>query len=116
MWTYPAGGNVVEISPAVANGVVYVSSAEWSGTMYALNASTGALLWNYSTGYYVESSPAVVDGMVYIGDANGNLYAFGLPKDYESGKFSPPERPDPARLTPDWSLQPNKVVTPPLKK
>ncbi len=75
---------------------------------YALNASTGALLWKYRTGGpEVESSPAVVNGMLYIGSDDGNLYAFGLPNQQMSEKFSPPERPDPARLTPDWSLQPN---------
>ena len=35
-------------SPAVANGVVYVGS--YDGNVYALNASTGALLWSYTTG------------------------------------------------------------------
>ncbi len=35
-------------SPAVANGVVYVGSR--NSNVYALNASTGALLWSYTTG------------------------------------------------------------------
>lgn len=38
-WSYTTGGNV-GTSPAVANGVVYVGSAD--GNVYALNASTGA--------------------------------------------------------------------------
>ena len=36
--------------------------------MYALNASTGALLWKLpTTGQYVDSSPAVANGVVYVG-------------------------------------------------
>jgi outer membrane protein assembly factor BamB len=44
LWSY-ATGNGVNSSPAVVNGVVYVSS--YDGNVYALNASTGALLWSY---------------------------------------------------------------------
>ena len=79
--------------------------------VYALDASTGALLWKYTTGARIYSSPAVVNGMVYIGSEDADFYAFGLPNQQMSEKFSPPQRPDPARLTPDWSLQPSQVVT-----
>ena len=46
-WSYTTG-NYVESSPAVVNGVVYVGS--WDHNVYALNASTGAKLWSYTTG------------------------------------------------------------------
>jgi outer membrane protein assembly factor BamB len=60
-------------SPAVANGVVY----DGSGTsVYALNAGTGALIWQYSTGSQVHSSPAVAYGIVYVGlYDDSNVYA-----------------------------------------
>ena len=50
-------------SPAVVNGVVYAGS---SGVT-ALEASTGALLWYYSTGAGT-ASPAVSNGVVYVTD------------------------------------------------
>ncbi len=108
-------GSAVPSSPAVANGVVYVASLD--GNLYALNASTGALLWKYKVGANGGSSPAVANGVVYVGSADYdyNVYAFHLPDQQMSEKFSPPERPDPARLTPNWSLQPNTVVTPSKK-
>jgi outer membrane protein assembly factor BamB len=112
LWKFPTGDDI-DGSPGVANGVVYVGS--YDDNVYALNANTGALLWKYTTGGLVASSPAVVNGMLYIGSGDGNLYAFGLPSEQMSEKFSPPERPDPARLTPDWNLQPNTVVTPAKK-
>jgi outer membrane protein assembly factor BamB len=67
----------VESSPAVANGVVYVGSSD--DKVYALNASTGALLSSYTTGSSVYSSPAVANGVVYIGSLDKKVYAFALP-------------------------------------
>jgi outer membrane protein assembly factor BamB len=40
--------------------------------VYALNASSGALLWStLETQFLSASSPAVANGMVYIGSDNG---------------------------------------------
>ena len=55
------------------DGVVYVGSN--NGNVYALNASTGALLWSYATGAYVSSSPAVANRVVYVGSADNSVYA-----------------------------------------
>ena len=66
-------GNYVDSSPAVANGVVYVGSDDRN--VYALNASTGAKLWSYTTGDIVYSSPAVANGVVYVGSYDDNVYA-----------------------------------------
>jgi outer membrane protein assembly factor BamB len=60
-------------SPAVANGVVYIGS--YDGNLYALNATTGAKVWNYPAGSWVYSSPAVANGVVYVGSGDGNVYA-----------------------------------------
>jgi outer membrane protein assembly factor BamB len=40
-----------------------------------LNASTGALVWNYTTGSEVKSSPAVAGGIVYVGSDDWVVYA-----------------------------------------
>ena len=50
-------------------------SAAGDGNVHALNASTGAMLWSYTTGSTIESSPAVANGVVYIGSDDGNVYA-----------------------------------------
>jgi PGF-CTERM protein len=55
--------------------VVYVGSEDYN--VYALNATTGAKLWNYTTGGGVFSSPAVANGTVYVGGVDGNVYAIG---------------------------------------
>ena len=71
-WSFTAG-NVVESSPAVANGVIYVGA--FDSKVYALNASTGAKVWSYLTGGAVFSSPAVANGVVYVGSNDKNVYA-----------------------------------------
>jgi glucose dehydrogenase len=56
-WSFTTG-NVVYSSPAVVNEVLYIGSAD--SKIYALNASTGALVWSYTTGGNgVVSAPAV---------------------------------------------------------
>ena len=68
-------GNNLESSPAVVNGVVYVGS-DSNGSVYALNASTGAQLWSFATGADLLASPAVANGVVYVEQYDGsNLYA-----------------------------------------
>jgi len=58
-----------------ANGVVYFGSWSTDNSVYALNASTGALLWKYKTGLNVKSSPTVTNGVVYVGSDDNNVYA-----------------------------------------
>ena len=72
-WSYLTGG-IVDSSPAVADGVVYVGSQDH--TLYALDARTGKRLWSYATGSSIVSSPTVADGAVYVGSNDHNLYAF----------------------------------------
>jgi outer membrane protein assembly factor BamB len=58
-------------SPAVANGIVYIGAND--GNLYALNATTGAVLWSFQTeGGPVVSAPAFANGMVYVGSINNN--------------------------------------------
>jgi outer membrane protein assembly factor BamB len=59
VWTYKLASGVVETSPAVFAGVVYFGST--TGTIYALNASTGVLLCSFSTGAPILASPVVVN-------------------------------------------------------
>ena len=112
LWT---SASLYPTSLAVANGVVYVGSYH-SQAAYALNATTGELLWNYAIGRAISGSLAVVNGAVYIADDSNKLYAFTLPNQHMAEKFSPRQRPDPARLTPNWFLQPSSQVTPPFEK
>lgn len=70
-WSYATGG-VVQSSPVVVNGILYVGSDDYN--VYALNATTGALIWKYLTGGAVKSSATVFNNNVFIGSNDGYLY------------------------------------------
>ena len=71
LWRYQFGDDVE--SPTVAGGMAYAGSDD--GYLYALDAVTGDLLWQYETGEWVHSSPMVSDGVVYVSSYDSFLYA-----------------------------------------
>jgi outer membrane protein assembly factor BamB len=73
VWQYTTGGQIPNGSPAVANGIVYLGSGDYS--VYALNAADGSLAWHYSTGSYVVSQPVVANGIVYVASDDNTVYA-----------------------------------------
>ncbi|MEH2379770.1 MAG: PQQ-binding-like beta-propeller repeat protein [Nostoc sp.] len=88
----PAGER--DMAPmTAANGVVYagsMASAADKNNMYALDAKTGRILWNFNSGGSVVAGAAVVDGTVYWGSgytrlpggfkSNNKFYAFTVSK------------------------------------
>ena len=62
-WAYATGGTIDSGSPALANGALYLFSAD--KTLYALNAHTGGTLWTFPTREY-GGSVAIENGMVYF--------------------------------------------------
>jgi outer membrane protein assembly factor BamB len=78
LWSFTTEGAIIS-SPAVAGGMVYVSS--YDGKLYAFDATCRQKcqpLWSFTTGNGIYSSPAVADGVVYVGSDDHKLYAFGL--------------------------------------
>jgi eukaryotic-like serine/threonine-protein kinase len=71
-WKFRTGGRVYS-SPAVADGVVFVGSAD--GNLYAVDAAAGSLKWKFATRGRVVSSPAVEAGIVYFESYDSNFYA-----------------------------------------
>jgi polyvinyl alcohol dehydrogenase (cytochrome) len=93
--TLPGLGTVGvwDLAPVtVANGILYASSMAKEEKdrhqMFALDAKTGKILWEFGAGSSVNSGPAVAKGSVYWGtgysrsgiEGSGNtkLYAFSL--------------------------------------
>jgi len=71
-----------------ANGVVYACTMNAAGTMLAMNAVTGQVLWTFDSGGSCNAGAAISGGVVYWGSGyrafapfstgNNKLYAFGL--------------------------------------
>lgn len=55
------------------DGIVYAPSLD--GSVYALNATTGAILWSYTTHDDIVAAPALDQGLLLITSQDGDLYA-----------------------------------------
>ena len=71
-WKFHTGGYVIS-SPAVADGTIYVGSAD--GNLYALALDSGTQKWKFDAQSRVVSSPAVSNGLVYFSAYDANFYA-----------------------------------------
>src|ERR1700730_1267211 len=82
-WTYQTGGPIAT-SASVVGTTAYVGS--WDGYEYAINTTTGALIWKTNTGITTDpacnpatigitSAAAVVNGVVYVGGGGPYFYA-----------------------------------------
>jgi len=81
LWTTRMSHYISSV-PVVSNGVVYISF-KLNGTLAALNAKTGTLLWTGTVAYGgTDGSPSVANGMVYtaafstVSPYDVTLYAF----------------------------------------
>lgn len=82
-WAYSLGSISGGIAPtyAVIDGVPNVIIGNALGTVYRLNASTGALIHSFSTGGgAINSSPVVANGTVYVASsgASGSILAYDV--------------------------------------
>jgi outer membrane protein assembly factor BamB len=62
-------------APRVAHGLVYFGVG---GSLYALEASTGAVRWQAATGGQGSASPAIASGVVYFSSHTGVISDAGL--------------------------------------
>jgi len=80
LWNFTANGPIFS-SPYIANGTIFVGTSNpLSGsTFYALELSTGIIMWNHTfpPDHTIISSPAVVNGKVFVGISN---YTLPLPQ------------------------------------
>jgi len=56
------------------DGILYVSAMD--GSLAAMRARDGQVLWTAKTNGYCHSSPTIANDLVLVGSADGNLYAF----------------------------------------
>jgi len=72
IWKYFANGiSLEQSSPTVANGIVYIGgwydiSFGTKGNLYAINTTTGNLVWEKLLNTGISSSPCVANGKLYI--------------------------------------------------
>lgn len=72
-WKWYAVPIASRAQPIVVKGILYVGGMD--GTLYARDASTGAPLWNFSTGAPIRHSPAALLDMIIVSSHDGFTYA-----------------------------------------
>jgi outer membrane protein assembly factor BamB len=78
-WNGPKRGEgelfapLVQGSPVVAGGLVYFGSSDQF--VYALDAQTGAIVWDWHEDAAITSEVAVTEGVVYVATSQGNVIA-----------------------------------------
>jgi polyvinyl alcohol dehydrogenase (cytochrome) len=77
-------GSRAEAAVSGANGVIFgCNLAAGAGTMYALDARTGATLWSHDSGGPCNAGPSIAGGMVFWG--SGTFSGFGPKKVFAFG-------------------------------
>ncbi|MBS0393658.1 MAG: PQQ-binding-like beta-propeller repeat protein [Proteobacteria bacterium] len=71
--TVPDAWDVFTSAPTVVDGRVYFGGGD--GNVYAVDAQSGLIQWQFATGEVVHASPAVAQRTVYVGSWNGVFYA-----------------------------------------
>lgn len=76
-WVFTTGDDV-SATPAVANGIVYFP--DYAGNFFAVNAETGALVWQHKVSDwtqvandYARNDPLIYGNMVILGNQAGQL-------------------------------------------
>jgi outer membrane protein assembly factor BamB/Tol biopolymer transport system component len=72
LWQFKTGGPI-SASPVVANGILYIGSAD--GKLYALNAKEWGIKWVFNAGSAIRYSAAVWGGRVYFSTRDNMFYA-----------------------------------------
>jgi polyvinyl alcohol dehydrogenase (cytochrome) len=88
LWTTPDPvGSRSEAPVSAANDVVFGCNLAFGvGTMVAMNAKTGTILWSYNSGGLCNAGASISDGMVFWGNGTfagtgvRKVFAFGLPR------------------------------------
>ena len=88
VWNFSIGYDVcAQASPAYANGLIYTGGAPTNSVMpgyvYALNGTTGAIVWNYMTAGGIFAPPAIVGNSLYVGSYDNKTNAL----DAATGNF-----------------------------
>ena len=75
--------------PTVNQGVIYLSGAGSGGTVYAVNANSGAVIWTKSVANGDKSSPAVTSDGVYVSYSCPNVYKLDPATGVQIWHYSP---------------------------
>ncbi len=79
IWETKIGGDCDISSPTLSGGLLFIGTRDAAnGAYYALNETTGGIIWRYPIGASVTCPPSIVGGTMYCGSDGWNMYAFAF--------------------------------------
>ena len=92
IWLFSRKGESFVGNLAVAHGMVYLGSGRHGsdGSVYALDQSTGKMVWEFSSSAPISSSPSIVGEIVYIGSDDGVVHGLNALTGKEVSRFAIP--------------------------
>lgn len=85
-WRFSAPSDWIDAAPVVSQeGTVFAAS--WDGTLYAVEADSGQLLWQFNTTGPIVSAPAIHRNTVFLTSTDGFLYALNATTGQEIWSF-----------------------------
>ena len=88
-WQFETG-SPIESSPLVVDGLAYVGA--WNGTLYAVDAATGAVRWRFAAAADIKGSAALAVGLVVVADYAGHVYGLDPATGAERWRYSGGQR------------------------
>lgn len=92
VWNIDLGGALVNSPLLSTDGNIYIGSL--ANELVAIQASSGKILWRFSTNTGIWSTPTQKDDSLYFSDSNGIIYAVNTKEG-----------------NPLWQLETNSVIT-----
>lgn len=91
-WRLAAGNGVRPTAPTAAGGLVFFGASD--GSVRAMDAGSGEVVWQAITGGAVRYPPAISDGRAYVGSGDGSVYCLEARTGRELWRFrvAPEER------------------------
>jgi parallel beta-helix repeat protein len=92
IWSFNIGGYQVKSSPAVRDGMVFIGSTnDYGDNFFAINETTGELIWSFDAKGQIDSSPVIHNGRVFFGSSRymgGSVWALDEYTGMELWNFS----------------------------
>jgi outer membrane protein assembly factor BamB len=91
-WSFPGDNDEplegIYGSPAVGDELIFVGAyGKENGTLYAVNPTTRAKVWEFQTEDHIVGSPVVAGNTVIVGSSDGILYALDATQGVEKWRF-----------------------------
>ncbi len=79
LWETKIGGICDISSPSISGGLLFIGTRDFEeGALFALNETTGNIVWTYPIEASVTAPPSIADGMLFCGTDDWNMFAFDV--------------------------------------